>query len=138
MNSELTTSPISQTRHRPAPDWRMTVRFRCDEDDDLIEHLTTLPLGHRATAIRKALHEAVRRGLAYDGHWSQSPRRDQPDARITVRFHYPEDAQVIRYLKHLPSRKRSVYVRQALRRALREEGAPPPPQEVGPAPGFGQ
>jgi len=123
MNSDnLITSPVFRPRRRLVPDWRLTIRFRHGEDDDLIKYLRALPSGHRAVAIREAVRLAVRMGLTYDGHWSQGPRRDQADMRVTVRFHHGEDDRVIAYLQSLPSRKRSAFVRQALRASLQMEG----------------
>jgi len=96
-------------------DWRLSVRFRHGEDDDLIEYLRTLPTGYRAVVIRAAVRQAVQTGMIYDRCWSQGPHRDIPDVKIAVRFHHGEDDQVIAYLQSLPSRHRSAFVRQAMR-----------------------
>jgi len=109
---------FSQPHRRLIPDWRLTIRFRHGEDDDLIEYLTALPIGRRAGTVREAVRQAVRMGMTYDGYWSQGPHRDIPDVRVTVRFHHGEDDQAIAFLQSLPSRKRSAFVRQALRARL--------------------
>jgi hypothetical protein len=41
--------------------------------------------------------------------------------RITVRFHCGENEDTIAYLQSLPSRKRSAFIRQALRVASQRE-----------------
>jgi len=105
-------------RKREKPDWRLTIRFRHGEDDDLIKYLTALPIGRRAGIVREAVRQAVQMGMTYDGHWSQGPHRDMPDMRVTVRFHHGEDDQAIAFLQSLPSRKRSAFIRQALRARL--------------------
>jgi len=102
-------------RKREKPDWRLSVRFRHGEDDDLIEYLRTLPTGYRAVVIRAAVRQAVQTGMIYDRCWSQGPHRDIPDVKIAIRFHHGEDDQVIAYLQSLPSRHRSAFVRQAMR-----------------------
>jgi len=116
-----TASPTFRPRRRLIPDWRLTIRFRHGEDDDLIGYLKGLPAGYRALTIRKTVHQAVQTGMAYDGYWSQGPRRDMPDERITVRFHHGEDDHAIAFLQSLPSRKRSAFVRQALRASVQVE-----------------
>ena len=117
----LNDTPVSRPRRRRVPDWRLTVRFRHDDDDDLTEYLQALPSGHQATTIRDAVRQAVQIGLTYNGRFSQGSRRDWPDLRVTVRFHRGEDDHTITFLQSLPSRKRSAFVRQALRAALQPE-----------------
>ena len=119
-----TASPVFQPRRRLIPDWRLTIRFRHGEDDDLIEYLRALPVGRRAVIIRAAVRQAVQMGMTYDGHWSQGPHRDTPDERVTVRFHHGEDDHAIAFLQSLPSRKRSAFVRQALRASLQMRKQP--------------
>ena len=105
-------------QYRLIPDWRLTIRFRHGEDDDLIEYLRALPVGRRAGTVREAVRQAARMGMTYDGYWSQGPHRDTPDMRVSVRFHHGEDNHAIAFLQSLPSRKRSAFVRQALRARL--------------------
>ena len=111
----LNDAPVSRPRRRLVSDWRLTVRFRHDDDDDLIEHLHRLPSGHRAVTIREAVHRAVQIGLTHNGRFSQGSRRDRPDLRVTIRFRHGEDDRTIAFLQSLPSRKRSAFVRQAFR-----------------------
>jgi hypothetical protein len=117
-SDNLIASPVFRPRRRLIPDWRLTIRFRHGEDDDLIEYLRALPAGQRAVTIREAVCQAVRLGLAYDGYWNQGTHRDQVDMRITIRFHHGRDDHAISFLRCLPSRKRSAFVRQALRVSL--------------------
>jgi len=114
LNDALAARP----RRRRVPDWRLTIRFRHDNDDDLVEYLQAMPSGHQAVIIREAVRQAVQIGLTYNGRFSQGSRRDRPDLRVTVRFRYGEDDRTIAFLQSLPSRKRSAFVRQALRAAL--------------------
>jgi hypothetical protein len=102
-------------------DWLLTVRFYRGEDDDLIEFLRTLPDSCRATAILAAVCTAAFVGMTYDGHWKQGPHRDVPDMRITVRFRRGEDDHAMAFLQSLTSRKRSAFVRKALRTAMQGE-----------------
>jgi len=111
-------APISRPRRCLAPDWRLTVRFRHGDDDDLIEYLQAVPFGHQAVIIRDAVRQAVQMGLTYNGRFGQGSHRPRPDLRVTVRFHRGEDDHAIAFLQSLPSRKRSAFVRQALRAAL--------------------
>ena len=108
-------APVSRPRRHLVPDWRLTVRFRHGAEDDLIEHLHRLPSGRRATIIREAVHQAVQSGLTYNSRFSQGSHRPQPDLRVTIRFRHGEDDRTIAFLQSLPSRKRSAFVRQALR-----------------------
>ena len=122
MNQDNSTaSPTFQPQRRLTPDWRLSIRFRHGEDNDLIEYLRALPAGCRATMIRETVRQSVQMGMTYDGHWGQGPRRDTPDVKITVRFHPGEDDLTIAYLQSLPSRKRSAFVRQALRARMQVE-----------------
>lgn len=117
-------SSVFPPRRRLIPDWRITIRFRHGEDDDLIEYLRACPLGRRAVIIREAVRQAVQMGISYDGHWTQGPHRDTPDVRISVRFHHGEDDHAIAFLQSLPSRKRSAFARQALRASLQMRKQP--------------
>ena len=112
------TAPVSRLRRRQLPNWRLTVRFRHGAENDLIEYLHSLPSGRRATIIREAVRQAVQIGLTHNGRFSQGSRRDRPDLRVTIRFRHGEDDRTIAFLQSLPSRKRSAFVRQALRAAL--------------------
>ena len=111
-------APVSRPQRRRVPDWRLTVRFRHGAEDDLIEYLRLVSSGRRATVVRDAVCQSVQSGLTYNDHFSQGSRRHRSDLRVTIRFHHGENDKTIQYLKSLPSRKKSAFVRQALRAAL--------------------
>ena len=123
-NNPQTTLVSRPQRHRK-PDWRLTVRFRHGAEDDLIEYLRLVSSGRRATIIRQALRLAMQSGLTYNGCFVQGTHRKQADLRTTIRFRHDKHDDLIAYLKSLPSRKRSAFVRQALRAALQMVGAGP-------------
>ena len=110
--------PTLQPDRHKKPDWRLTVRFRHGAEDDLIKYLHLVPPGRRATVVRDAVCQSVQSGLTYNDHFNQGSRRHRSDLRVTIRFHHGENDNTIQYLKSLPSRKKSAFVRQALRAAL--------------------
>jgi hypothetical protein len=95
----------------------MAVRFRRGTDDDLIAYLDQW-FGRRAIRIREATRQAVEAGVTYTGEepWTErSNDAGQADVRVTVRFFKDQDEHIVDYLQSLPGRKKSSYLRQALR-----------------------
>jgi len=97
---------------------RLTIRLRPGVDDDLIETVDKISLGRRAPLIRQAIREAYQAGYRSSPDWWDATESAATDRRITVRFMAGEDEVIVAYLQSLPARRRSAFVRGAMRVAI--------------------